>query len=92
MNLPFFVNVYKKQDELFEGWNTITSYLTQNSIPITKTNRLLLYREVVTDCFENYETDVCGQNAECRNIKVCGTYSNHCALMREQYWNFFLYW
>jgi hypothetical protein len=42
-------------------------------------NRLLLFREIISVYSENrtkHVNTLCGQNAECFNVKVHGTYNN----------------
>jgi len=43
----------------------------------------MLYREIIAVCSEihtKHINTVCGQNVELLNVKLVGTYSNHCAL------------
>jgi hypothetical protein len=50
---------------------------------ITKTNRLMLFREIMEVYSQNHAKHVntpCGQNAGLFNATGGGTYSNHCAL------------
>jgi hypothetical protein len=43
----------------------------------------MLYREIITACSEihtKHTNTLCGQNVELLNFKLCGTYSDHCAV------------
>ena len=43
----------------------------------------MLCREIIAVCSEihtKHINTVCGQNVELLNVKLVGTYSNHCAL------------
>jgi hypothetical protein len=54
-----------------------------HDVPATKTNRLMLFRETVAVCCENHmehTNTLCVQNVELFNVKVDGTYNNHCVL------------
>jgi hypothetical protein len=56
-----------------------TSQETQY-VSATKPNRLMLFREIIAVYCENHTEHIntlCGQNAEFKCVKECGTYSNH---------------
>jgi len=43
----------------------------------------MLYREIISVCSEIHTkciNTVCGQSVELLNVKLCGTYSDHCAI------------
>jgi hypothetical protein len=49
-------------------------------ISITKTKRLMMYRDKIVVYFENYTKHIntfCGGNAQLLNVQTGGTYSNH---------------
>jgi len=43
----------------------------------------MLYRETMAVCSQIHTKNIntlCGQNVELLNVKLCGTYSDHCAV------------
>ena len=56
---------------------------SKHSASVTKTDKLILYREIIAVCAEIYAKHIntlCGQNTEFLNVKDGGTYSNHWAV------------
>jgi hypothetical protein len=56
---------------------------SKHSVSVIKTSQLMLYREIITVCFEVHTKHIntlCGLNVEFVNVKPGGTYCYHWAL------------
>jgi len=50
---------------------------------VIQTSQLMLYREIIavfSQIHTKHINTLCGQNVELLNVKLCGTYSDHCAV------------
>jgi hypothetical protein len=77
--------IYQKT-ELFNT-NTVPTSQRTHDVSITNTSWLMVFRETISHYSENHEEDLdtfSRHNAEFRNTKARGTYSNHCSFQRDR--------
>jgi hypothetical protein len=63
--------------------NRVRTSQEPHYVSMTKTNRLMLFGEIIAVYCENHTEHIntlCGQNAEFLNFKAIGRYSYHCRL------------
>jgi hypothetical protein len=63
--------------------NSVRTSQETHYVSTTKTNRLMLFREIIAVYCENrteHTDTLCGQNVKGIRVKAGGTYRNHCDL------------
>jgi len=77
------INTLKTPDSTFIIFKYPGPYRAVNTISVTKTGQLMLYREIIDVCSQihtKHTNTLCGRNVELWNVKLGGTCSNHWAL------------
>jgi hypothetical protein len=78
-----FINRFYTSEVWNSSKNSVCTSQETHYVSVTKTNQLMLFREIITTYCENHMKHTntsCGQNTGFLNVTAGGTYSYHCTL------------